>query len=322
MEFPNIRAAKQKADESLAKGRKPKQVLLYYLGISTLVSLLVALADYYLATQLAKSSGLQMVNNRSILQTVMSILPIVQLFVTLGLGYGYLHAMMRISRGTYADQNDLKTGFRYIGPIFRCALLQGLIYLAVALVSYFVVTTAMNLSPWGSNLTESLGRMMDAIEAGTVYRFDTVVLVMIILYAVLSFGVCVPIMYRFRMVNYVLLDYPRSGARYALRASTEIMQGNCLKLFMLDLSFWWYDVLLILATVIGSGDQILSLLGVRLPFQPAMASFVFFGVYLVLEFIILYFLRNKVELTYIHTYDTLVEKPETEGIILGNIFEM
>lgn len=322
MDFPNIRAVKQKADASLAKGRNPRQVLLYYLGISALISLLVALADYYLTSQLAKSGGLEMVANRSLLQTVLSILPIVQLIVTLGLDYGYLHAMMRISRGEYADQNDLKTGFRFLGPVLRCSLLQAFIYLGIALISYFVVLFAVALSPWSSNLLESLTRMMDASVAGTVYRFDTIVLVMIILYAVLTFGICVPIMYRFRMVNYVLLDNPRSGARYALRASTEIMQGNCLKLFMLDLSFWWYDVLLILAAVIGSGDQILSVLGIDLPFGSDTAYYVFFGVYLALEFVIFYFLRNKVELTYIHTYDALVEKPKTDGIILGNIFEM
>ena len=64
-------------------------------------------------------------------------------------------------------------------------------------------------------------------------------------------------------------------------------------------------------------------LGIALPFSDTVAYFLFFGVYLAVTFVIFYFLRNRVEVTYALAYDSLPPRePENNGAVLGNIFQM
>lgn len=323
MEFPPIRTVKQKASESLAAGRDPKRVVLVFAGLCGLISGIVTLLSFYLSSQMSKTGGLDALESRSILTTAEAVLPIFQLVVTLCLNYGYLHAMMRISRGLYADHHDLKTGFHLFGPIFRFVLLQTLIYLAIGVLSYNASTVFMSLSPWGEKLMASITALMDeAAATGSVSRIDPIVYILLIVWLVVFSVISLFVSYRLRMTNYILLDNPRSGALYALLSSIRMMRGNSMKLFKLDLSFWWYYVLTFAVTLAGMGDVILMILGIPLPFSPNAVSLLFFGLYLLLQFAVCCFAMNKVELTYIHTYEALQEKPKTDGVVLGNIFEM
>ena len=116
-----------------------------------------------------------------------------------------------------------------------------------------------------------------------------------------------PIFYSFRMTDYVIIDKPAMGALAALRESKKMMRGNRLQLLKLDISLWWYYLATAVASVVCYGDVLLPMLGIQLP--------VSFG--------IIFFLRNRVEVTYALAYDAV--KPEEKqdgGVVLGNIFQM
>ena len=100
-------------------------------------------------------------------------------------------------------------------------------------------------------------------------------------------------------------------------------KGNRWNLFRLDLSMWWYYAAMLVSAAIGYGDQLLPDLGVTLPFSDTVSCFLFPGVYLAMTFVIFYFLRNRVEVTYALAYDSLrPREPENKGAVLGNIFQM
>ncbi len=143
------------------------------------------------------------------------------------------------------------------------------------------------------------------------------------IFGVLFLALAAPLFYRYRMTDYLIIDRPATGALAALRDSRMMTKGSRWNLFRLDLSMWWYYAAVLVSAAIGYGDQLLPALGVTLPFSDTVAYFLFFGVYLAVTFVIYYFLRNRVEVTYALAYDSLrPREPENNGAVLGNIFQM
>ena len=113
------------------------------------------------------------------------------------------------------------------------------------------------------------------------------------------------------------------GALMALRESKKMMRGNRLQLLKLDLSLWWYYLATAAATVVCYGDVLLPMLGVQLPVSETVSFFGFYALYLAVSFMILFFLRNRVEVTYALAYDAVKpEEKQDNGVVLGNIFQM
>jgi uncharacterized membrane protein len=121
----------------------------------------------------------------------------------------------------------------------------------------------------------------------------------------------IPFFYRFRQAQLILLDAPEKGALYALRTSWQQMKGNCLALFKLDLSFWWFYALELLATGICFADMLLLLLGITLPVDATLAFFAPFIIYLVAQIALYWWRKNEVATTYAVFYDTLMQTEES-----------
>ena len=128
--------------------------------------------------------------------------------------------------------------------------------------------------------------------------------------------------YRFRMADYVILDEPGIPAMLALRRSAFMMKKNYKKMFQLDLSMWWYYLAMLLVTLVGYGDMVLTLMGVALPISSTASFFITMFLYLGLNFLVILFLRPQVEVTYGLAYESLKPKPRDSGVVLGNIFTM
>ena len=142
----------------------------------------------------------------------------------------------------------------------------------------------------------------------------------IFLAVMLVFGV--PMLYRLRLADYVLYDHPETGALYALRQSRLMMRGNRWAMFQLDLSFWWYFLLAALSAAVNYGGLLLSLIGVSLPISDNGAAILFFLLSTVLDFVVIYRFRSKLEVTYALVYNSLKPPETTGGAVLGNIFQM
>ena len=101
------------------------------------------------------------------------------------------------------------------------------------------------------------------------------------------------------------------------------MKGNKRRFLRLDLSFWWYYLLLFLASLLCYGDLVLAMLGVSLPLSSSVSYFLFYALFLAAQFGIYWFCLSRVEVTYALAYDSLRPKePEDKSVVLGNIFQM
>lgn len=331
MEIPHINSLKQDSARALSRGRDPQKVIVHYAGIMMLIAAFATVASFWLRQQISGTGGLGNLGTRSILSTAQTILPTLESVLLMCLEMGYLHAMIRIARGQYADHTDLKVGFQRFFPVLRLTLLQAVLYFGISIAVFYFSMQIYILTPWSDPLYEILEPIMSSttvldptyvLDDATVTQATRAMLPMMIIFLVVYLAVVIPVNYRLRMANYALLDNPQKGGMAALRASNKMMRRNGIKLFTLDLHFWWYYGLSTLATVICYGDVILALLGIPLPFSETVSFFVFYGLYLAVQFAILYFLRNRVEVTYIMAYESICEKPEDSGVVLGNIFDM
>ena len=326
MDIRDPRSLSRAAREALRVGRSPKQVILVYALALTALSAVSGLLDYLLGAQVDGATGLDNMGLNSLLSTLRSVLPAAQMAVTSCLGLGYLWAMLRISRRLYADGRELKKGFERLGPLVRYLLLQLGLFMALAFLLIMPVSMLFSLTPWAQRLYA-----LDPILSDPAVFTDPAlgaqvlqaILPMMLFFAIAYMAVLIPVQFRLRMSLYLLADDPRIGALEAMGTSVRMMRGNCLKLLKVDLHLWWWHGLNLLVSLLLYLDLLLPLLGIELPLSPDGMSLVSMGVFLAGQFALLYFLRNRTELTYAAAYETLRPKPQSEtAVVLGNIFQL
>lgn len=332
MNIPSAKYLKTKAANRLASGKDPQRVVLVYSSIVALSALAVNLIQYFLQGQISKTGGLQNIGTRSMLSTLNSALPLIQTLVLMCLGLGYTAAILRVIRRQYASEKTLKAGFERFWVLLRARLLMMLIYGGIAFALSYLAMAIYMLTPLSSQLTAlvlpivSSGRFSpEALlnDDALLFSVYQAIMPMMIIYCLLLIPAIWAISYRFRLVDYLLIDQPRLGAMAAMRTSNQKMKGNVKQLFKVDISFWWYYLLRALSMSLIYLDLVLAILGVQLPLS-SLAQFVLVTVlYLGSDFALNYFLLNRVEATYALFYDILnPQQPPQEGAILGNIFQM
>lgn len=323
MDLHDRRALKAAARNSLAAAPyDPKKLILIHTGVTVALSLLCTLIDFILNLQIQNTGGLGGLGTRSILSTAQSVL---QVMVSIGLPFweaGYCFAAIRMSREQEAEPKSLLEGFRRFGPLLRAMLLQGLIYTAVGIICFTVGSRIFLLTP----LSDPFYEIMQAIPfQSTLYGTELLMdeatataiakayIPMLIIVAILFLGVSAVVSYRFRLVDYLLLDYPGMRAREALRLSGYYLRGNKLALFKLDLSFLWFYALEILIALVSYGDFLLPLLGIALPVSDTVGFFAFLILSLACQFGLFYLFRNRMDVTYAKFYDLAVPAEEMGG---------
>ena len=332
MSIPSSKYLKVKAANRLESGKDPKKVILVYSAVVALSALAVNVVQFILDSQISKTGGLQNIGTRSALSTLSSVLPLVQTLVLMCLGLGYTAAVLRLVRRQYASEKTLKAGFERFWLLLRTRLLQALIYGGIAFLLSYVAMAIFMLSPFSDRLS-SLALSLSTAGAITPEALlnNTALLAsayealmpMMVIYCILLVIVIWAVSYRFRLVDYLLIDQPQLGALSALRTSRQKMKGHIKELFKLDISFWWYYLLRALSAGLIYLDMVLAILGVQLPLSPTASFFGVILAYLGSDFALNYFFLNRVEMAYALFYDILnPQQPPQEGAVLGNIFQM
>ena len=321
MDIRNSRSIKNTATEALAAAPgNPKKLALVYLGGITGLSLLLTLGDYLIGTQMANTGGLANLGLRSILQTGREVLPIVQMFLLLCLEYGYVSVVLGFARKQETSPQTLLNGFYRFGPVFRFTLLQTLVYSLIGILAVWVGFQVFLITPFSRPLYELLEPMISGgvVDESAMMAMDPALattiaescIPLLVIVALIYFVVLVPVFYSFRMARFVLMDEPRQGAWASMVDSLNLMKKNRFNLFKLDLSFWWYYLLQMLATALCYGDLLLPMVGIMLPWSEEFSYFLFYAAYLLCQFVLCYFALNKVEVTYAVTYEILRQPPE------------
>ena len=332
MNLRNLRQIREFAPERLEASPSQRQIVLIYAGLALGLTALVTVLNQLLGMQIDNYGGLSNLGKKTMLSSIQSMLPFAQSVLSMCLDVGYVAAMLRIARGMYSSPQTLRLGFDRFWVLLRCSIFKGLILTGVTFVSFYVGILIYLATPFSEPATELLMPIMEQmsmLDSSFVIDDTTyaqLMQAMVPCFAISGIMMLIlggPIFYSFRMANYVIIDKPGMGALMVLRESKKMMRRNRLQLLKLDISLWWYYLATAAATVVCYGDVLLPLLGVELPVSDTVAFFVFYVLYLAASFAILFFLRNRVEVTYALAYDAV--KPaedQSGGVVLGNIFQM
>ena len=330
MDIRNRSALKQEAAASLSRAQNHKKIVAVYCGVNIAIAAGMWLLDMALSHAISGTGGLGNLGTRSILQTLQSVLPVLQMVFGLCWNMGYLRAMMNISRNFPADTRTLTGSFRLFGPILRLEILQSLIYSGIVIACVYGATILFMFTPFAQPLVDVVNSYETSMLASEMVLTDEMITAMLpsmtpifvitlVLFAILG-G---PLVYSYRMAFYCLLDDPRAGARASLRWSQAMMRNRRMELLKLDLSLWWYYGLELLITAVSFGSMMLPMLGVKLPFSDMVSSAIFQIVYYVLLFWLQVTLMNYREVIYVKAYDRVrIPDAPPQPVILGNIFQM
>lgn len=320
------------AGQRLEGQPKEKRIVLIYAAIAIGLTALVTVVNYVIGLQIDQLGGLGNMGKKTMFSTIQTVLPLAQAMVLLCLDVGYIAAMLRIARGQYVSEQTLRLGFDRFWVLLRISLFKGFRYFALGFLGVYAGVMIYMVSPLSNEVVELLMPYMAdmtvldsqiVLDDGAYAQLSSAMLPAFVICAVTCGALLLPTMYSYRMVNYVVIDKPGMGALAALRESKQMMRGRRVALLKLDLRLWWYYGAMALAMAVCYGDALLPMVGVVLPGSLDVWYFVFFGVYLALNFGIYYFLRNRAEVAYALAYDAVKpEEKKAEGVVLGNIFQM
>ena len=330
MDICNTSEIKAAALRRLTDAGQAKRIAAIYAGVTLGLSALVTILGLVLEAMMSGATGLGGMGRRTILSSVQSMLPWVVGLITMCVELGYQAAMLRVARGQYASPQTLRLGFDRFWVLLRCILLEGVILFAIAFGGIYIATMLFMLTPFAGRVMEVLSPVLENVTLLSPEMvldealYDQLMQAMIpafVMCAIVVAAAAIPVLYRLRMARFVIIDKPGIGALAALRESRKMMKGNCLRLVKLDMSLWQYYIGCVFASLLCYGDVLLPMMGVRFPWSDTVSYYLFFALYLAVQFAVYYFLRNQAEVAYSIAYDSIRPKePKTEGVALGSIF--
>ena len=306
------------AEETLIRTQySPRKLVMLHAGVAIGLGLAVSLLGYLLDLGIAQTGGLGGIGTRTILETTQSILQIAHTALLPFWAIGYIFAILCWTRGEHPYPGDLLQGFRRFGPVLRLQILRAILLIFPGFLGAYIGGTVFLLTPGAETffaVTQEMGQQLqdpEALMQNQAYMDLTVMMTPYILVATAL--MVIPLAYRLRFADYVLMDTPGAGALYALLKSWHLTRKNCGKLLKLDMHFWWYHLAGLLITAIAYGDILFSMAGVNLGIDEVGAMFTFYIVALILEFVLYVWKKNQVFAVYGLAYRQLdIPVPQEE----------
>lgn len=310
--------AKERAKALLREaGSKPRQLVLLHTLAGIGVLFLSVGIQFLLSLEIEKTGGLSGMGIRSVLETAQTLISGAASFLLPFWELGILAVALRLTRQQYAEPRTLLSGFDRFFPALRLQLLRGFQYCIVLFLCIQFSTTIFMITPLSNGLEQAIAPLLTetAMENPELLAQQIMAAVsfwdflpLVILVAVWACVLLLPLMYYYRMADYWILDAEKPKALIALHASRTMMRGNGLALLRLDLKFWWYYLLKLVAEVLLYADLLLPLLGISL--TGAQATFLPLSLYSLVIFFLYLLARCYVETTYAGVYDALAQNTQ------------
>ncbi len=297
----------------------PKKLVLIHSGVTLAVTLALVTLSYLLGLVVGGTGGLGGLGTRSILETVQMLLQFGNMLLQPFWSIGFVMVVLSIARSQRADAGTLLTGFHRFGPVLRLNLLRGMLYFALLMVAAQVGQILFMMTPAAKSIYGQLEQMLQQGTSNPAEVLDQELLMQLVLKSLPFMGVItavllIPVSYRLRMAEFILMDHPEMGALFALGASNRLMKKNCFRMFKLDLQFWYYYALELAATLVFYGDYILKLMGVEIGMSPDAAMFVFAVAGMVCQLAVYVWKKDLVYTTYARVYDSLLTPPPVQPV--------
>lgn len=308
MEILDRRKYYQAAKEALqGASYDPKKLILIHTGAAAAVSLVVSILVYILEQQLAGTTGLGGLGTRSILMTVQTVLQFLPVLLMPFWTMGYVLTLVNLAENKRTGPGELAEGFFRFGSVLRLELLMAALYAVLGFAATQLGGTVFLWTPWAAPMMNAALAFMAnpesaALEQALYAAAEQAALPMLLIVGAVFIGLSLPFFYRFRMARLHLMANPGKGALAAMKESAAMTRFRRMALFRLDLSFWWFYLLEVLAAAVSAADMVLTLAGVTLPIPAAAQYFGCVVLSLGLQLLLHYWRKNEVYVTYAKVY--------------------
>lgn len=286
----------------------PKKLALLYAGITLGGGFLTLLLSLGVGLMMENTGGLSGLGTRAWLETLATVVRLLVQIAAPLLSMGFLHGTLLLAREKPIGPRTLLAGPRRWALLLRHTLFQSLIFLCLGYLALQVATVIFTFLP-GAESAMSL--MMDMMENPAVLEgniTDAQLLQMLkamapayMIAMVLFVAAFVPLSYRLRLSGYRVMEEAPVGAIQATLQSIRLMKGNCVPLFKLDLSFWWYYLLQ------GALTAVVAVLGL-LPQVSNLLYVIGYGVYCLAMLLLEYKYLAYVQIAYAVFYQNTLEQ--------------
>ena len=307
------------------QGVNTQPLVLLHTGVTVGAAFVIMLLQYLLAEGIGNTGGLSGMGMRSVLETAQLVLQWANTLLLPFWSLGFLYVALLWAREAQADKRDLLAGFHRVGPYLGLMLNRAILTILVLVVSINISSVIYMMTPAADRileLAESFGntdQMYDylySLDMEQIMVLLRSMIPMMVIGCVLASVLLIPLLYRFRMGEYVILDQKGIRGIGAMILSAALLRRRRWQLFKLDLRFWWYYGLKLLCTVLLYGDMILEALGVVLPVGSGMAYVLTYVLYLGGLFAVEISFRPRVETAYACAYEQLKELSPIEQKIV------
>ena len=221
-------------------GKRPYKLAFYSVAIALAVQLLVDAMGYWVATYQG-GEGLDGMGSVTMIQTVHELLSTASSLLTPLWTLGFTAAIMAFMDWQDPQDTVLLKGLRHWWDFLKLYLLEGIFMFFLMIAVIMPITYLYALTPWAKDLMnipdpEIVGEVKfvaAAVDAATP---------LMIIYVLALIAVLVPISYRLRFTNYMIL-HSWIGVMSAMTTSFALTKGRVWTMVKLDLSFWWYYLL-------------------------------------------------------------------------------
>ena len=319
MDIRDRASLRQAAAQRLSQAAySPRKLVLLHTGVSLGVSFLLSLLSFLLSRQMEGVHGLAGMESQAMLETAQTVL---QLISTVALPFwqmGILCAAIRLARGEEAVPATLLGGFYRIGPVLRLQLLRTLFIAGLSVASVYTCVFTYMMTPLADPLMEAMLPMMEQsspLDMQLMPDEATMELIMsymeplTVVATVLALIASIPLLLCMRYSDYLVMD-GEDRAMAAIKRSWKMTRGNLWPILKIDLSFWPFYSLMGLSLVLGYADLLLPLVGVELPLQAEVASFLFYLLYIVVQLALYWWMGARVQTTYALCYDALYRQTQ------------
>lgn len=294
----------------------PRLLVLLHTAVALGAGLLITVLDFILTRSIDSAGGLAGLQTRSMLETAQSVLQLASSVLLPFWQIGLLGAAIAFARREHTAPSTLLSGFRRFGPVLRLMLLRIVVVGAIVMFCTYAATAIFMATPLsqpvidlltpmleeGSMLSDPSAMLDDAAISAVA---DTVMLPLIPIVMLLMAALVLPLVYRLRLSDYLIIDEPGCGALMAFGKSLKLTRRNAFSLFRIDLSFWWFYLLQGLCAAIGYADVLLPALGIGLPISQDSAFFVFYILSLFAQLLLFWYAGAYVQTTQALAYETL-----------------
>ena len=305
---------KMEAAQALGRENYPaRKLALIHTGAALGLSLLLSLISFFLGEHADSSGGLGAMGMQAVVGTVQMTLPLIALTVSPFWQAGFQNAALEYAAWKEVKPESLLGGFFRWKPILTSTLFVTLLYVGRGFIAAFISSQLVMFTPLAAPVYEAGTRLMEDPSLDPVVLMgDSMVpfamaygLIFVIVFTVLA----LPVHYRYRMVNYVLLKEPQLGGLQAMFVSRGITFRRRMELFKLDLQFWWFYALDLLIGVVCYADWILPLVGVELPVSAEVASWGFLLISMVAQLLLYLWAKPMLEVTWAKAFEDMTQEP-------------